>query len=159
MTNVKDTPLLRQSLPDHVQKLNLSQVLNIITRPREPLLSPFLPLMIKSPMPIPQLNPVEILPTTPPKTPPIGTSPLSNNNSHPVDSLEPKSLPESPETPLITVPSKKTASFADLLINNLSSLTLQPGNQPDYQLDHQPGYQPDPSTQLILWAVVSDDDT
>ena len=28
----------------------------------------------------------EILPTTPPKTPTIGTSPLSSNNSHPVDS-------------------------------------------------------------------------
>ena len=72
--------------------------------------------------------------------------------------LKPTSLPESPETPLITVPSKKTVSFADLLIKDLSSLTLQPGNQPDYQLDHQPGYQPDPSTKLKPWAVVSDDE-
>ena len=55
-------------------------------------------------------------------------------------------------------PSKKTVSFADPLINDLSSLTLQPGNQPDYQLDDQPGYQPDPSNQLIQWAVVSDDE-
>ena len=99
----------------------------------------------------------EILPTTPPKTPAIGTSPLRSNNSHPVHSLEPTSLPQSPETPLITVPSKKTVSFTDLLINDLSSRTLQPGNQPDYQLDDQPGDQPDPSTQLIPWAVVSDD--
>ena len=32
------------------------------------------------------------------------------------------------------------------------------GNQPDYQPDDQPGYLPDPSTQLIPWAVVSDDE-
>ena len=99
----------------------------------------------------------EILPTTPPKTPTIRISPLSNNNSHPVDSLEPTSLPESPETPLITAPSKKTVCFADPLINDHSFRTLQPGNQPDYQPDDQPGYQPDPSNQLIQWAVVSDD--
>ena len=32
------------------------------------------------------------------------------------------------------------------------------GNQPDYQLDDHPGYQPDPRTKLIPWAVVSDDE-
>ena len=40
----------------------------------------------------------EILPTTPPKTTAIGAFPLSNKNSHPVDSLEPTSLPESWDT-------------------------------------------------------------
>ena len=56
-------------------------------------------------------------------------------------------------------PSKNTVSFADPLINDLSSLPLQPGNQSDNQPDDQLGYQPDSITQLLLWAVISDEET